>query len=165
MNTELWLDHNISSSNKHRKNAKDNRITDLVKNWTWQKTASGSNVESTKSTFYRNLTQQNKAWHESTRCIEQKSLIDHKPKMTRRYDGKHVNIASFVIRFQTQQKKQSMAEILICRPLCELDALTTEQCMTNQAYLRQDGMFMKLSMARSKAQHVWINYNKLGKFE
>ena len=56
-----------------------------------------------------------------------------------------------------------MAEILICRPLCELDALTTEQCMTNKAYLQQDGMFMKLSMARTIAQHVWINYNKLGK--
>ena len=56
-----------------------------------------------------------------------------------------------------------MAEIIICRPLCELDALTTEQCMTNQAYLQQDGMFMKLSMARTIAQHVWINYNKLGK--
>ena len=56
-----------------------------------------------------------------------------------------------------------MAEILICRPLCELDALTTEQCMTNQAYLQQDGMFMKLSMARTNAYHVWINYNKLGK--
>ena len=24
-------------------------------------------------------------------------------------------------------------------------------------------MFMKLSMARTKAYHVWINYNKLGK--
>ena len=58
-----------------------------------------------------------------------------------------------------------MAEIIICRPLCELDALTTEQCMTNQAHLQQDGMFMKLSMARTKAQHVWINYNKLGKNE
>ena len=56
-----------------------------------------------------------------------------------------------------------MAEILICRPLCELDALTTEQRMTNQAYLQQDGMFMKLSMARTNAYHVWINYNKLGK--
>ena len=53
MNTELRLDHNISSSNKHDKSAKDNRITDLVK------------------------------------------LLD-------------------------------MAEIIICRPLCELDALTTE---------------------------------------
>ena len=37
-----------------------------------------------------------------------------------------------------------MAEILICRPLCELDALTTEQCMTNQAYLQQDDMFMSM---------------------
>ena len=31
MNTELWLDHNITGSNKHDKSAKDNRITDLVK--------------------------------------------------------------------------------------------------------------------------------------
>ena len=31
MNTELWLDHNITSSNKHGKSAKDNRFTDLVK--------------------------------------------------------------------------------------------------------------------------------------
>ena len=54
--TELRLDHNISSSNKHGKSAKDNRITDLVKNWTWQKTASGSNVQSMISTCYRNLT-------------------------------------------------------------------------------------------------------------
>ena len=56
-----------------------------------------------------------------------------------------------------------MAEILICRTLWELDALTTEQCMTTQAYLQQDGMFMKLSIARTIAYHVWINYNKLGK--
>ena len=69
MNSELWLVHNISSSNKHGKSAKDNRITDDVKNWTWQKTASGSNVQSTKSTCYRNLTWQNKAWYESTKCI------------------------------------------------------------------------------------------------
>ena len=46
----------------------------------------------------------NKAWNESNKCIEQKSLTDHKPKMTRRYDGNHVNIASFVNRFQTWQK-------------------------------------------------------------
>ena len=30
MNTEPWLDHNIISSNKHGKSAKDNRFTDLV---------------------------------------------------------------------------------------------------------------------------------------
>ena len=29
MNTELRLDHNITSSNKHGKSAKDNRFTDL----------------------------------------------------------------------------------------------------------------------------------------
>ena len=56
-----------------------------------------------------------------------------------------------------------MAEIIICRPLCELDTLTTEQRMTKQAYLQQDGMFMKLTMARTIAEHVWINYNKLSK--
>ena len=37
--------------------------------------------------------------------------------------------------------------------------------MTKQAYLKQDGMFMKLSMARASTQHVWINYNNLGKIE
>ena len=31
MNTELQLVHNISSSNKHGKSAKDYRFTDLVK--------------------------------------------------------------------------------------------------------------------------------------
>ena len=56
-----------------------------------------------------------------------------------------------------------MAEIIICRPLCELDAFTKQQCTTNQSHLQQDGMFMKLSMARTIGQHVWINYNKLGK--
>ena len=62
MNTELRLVHNIASSNKHGKSVKDYRFTDLVENWTWQKTASGINVQSTKSTCYRNLTWQNKAW-------------------------------------------------------------------------------------------------------
>ena len=56
MNTGLRLVHNISRSNKHGKSAKDYRFTDLVKNWTWQKSASDSNVQSTKSTFYKNLT-------------------------------------------------------------------------------------------------------------
>ena len=59
---EHWatLDHNITSSNKHGKSAKDNRFR-LSDYWTWQKTASGSNVQSTKSTCYRNITWQNKA--------------------------------------------------------------------------------------------------------
>ena len=37
--------------------------------------------------------------------------------------------------------------------------------MTKQGYLQQDGMFMKLYMARANSQHVWINYNNLGKIE
>ena len=69
MNTELRLDHNITNSNKHGKSAKDNRFTDLVKLLDMPETASGSNVQSTKSTCYRNLTWQNKAWKCSTKCI------------------------------------------------------------------------------------------------
>ena len=61
MNTELRLVHNITSSNKHGKSAKDNRFTDLEKLLDMSETASGSNVQSTKSTCYRNLTWQNKA--------------------------------------------------------------------------------------------------------
>ena len=56
MNTELSPEITRTSSNKHGKSAKDYRFTDLVKNWTRQKSASGSNVQSTKSTYYRNLT-------------------------------------------------------------------------------------------------------------
>ena len=37
--------------------------------------------------------------------------------------------------------------------------------MTKQAYLQQDGIFMKLTMARESSQHVWINYNNLDKIE
>ena len=37
--------------------------------------------------------------------------------------------------------------------------------MTKQSYLRQDGMFTKLTMARASTWHVWINYNNLGKIE
>ena len=101
MNTELRLDHTTTGTNKHGKSAKDISLTDLEKILDMAETASGSNVQSKQSTCYRNLTQQNKAWHESTKCIEQKFLTDDKPKRTRRYDDTHVNIASFVNRFQT----------------------------------------------------------------
>ena len=56
MNTELLLVHNISSSNKHGKSAKDNRFIDLVKLLDMAETTSGSNVQSTTSACYRNLT-------------------------------------------------------------------------------------------------------------
>ena len=54
MNTELWLDHNITGSNKYVKTAKDIRFTDLVKLLDMPETASGSNVQSRKSTCNRN---------------------------------------------------------------------------------------------------------------
>ena len=69
MNTELRLDHNITGSNKHGKSAKDNRFTDLVKLLDMAETASGSNVQSMISTWYRNLTWQNEEWQYSTKCI------------------------------------------------------------------------------------------------
>ena len=56
MNTELRLDHNITGSNKHGKSAKDIRFTDLVKLLDMAETASGNNVQNTKSTYYRKLT-------------------------------------------------------------------------------------------------------------
>ena len=56
MNTELWLDHNITGSNKHGKSAKDIRFTDLVKLMDMAETTSGSNVQCKQSTCYRNLT-------------------------------------------------------------------------------------------------------------
>ena len=45
-----------TGSNKHGKSAKEIRFTDLVKLLDMAETASGSNVQSTKSTCYRNLT-------------------------------------------------------------------------------------------------------------
>ena len=55
MNTELWLVHTTADSNKHGKSANDNRFTDLEKLLDMAETASGSNVQSTKSTCDRNI--------------------------------------------------------------------------------------------------------------
>ena len=137
MNIELSPEITRTCSNTHGKIASYN-------NSDFAEITSRCNVQSYQTTCYRNLSWQTKAWHESTKGIDQNTLTDHKPKRTRKYDGTHVNIASFVNRFT----KQSMALIKLRRHLRDLDALTTEQCMTNQAYLQQDGMFMKLSMAR-----------------
>ena len=69
MNTKLRLNHTRAGSNKHGKSAKDISFTDLVKILNMAETASGSNVQSTKSICYRNLTWQNKAWKYSNKCI------------------------------------------------------------------------------------------------
>ena len=71
------------------------------------------------------LIMETKAWNEPTNCIEQKSFTDHEPKRIRRYNGTHVNMASFVNRFS----KQDMAGTTISRHVGELEPLTTEQYM------------------------------------
>ena len=69
-----------------------------------------------------NLTWQKKAWNETTKCIEQQSLTDHEPKRNRRYDGTHVNMASYIT-------DSYMAGTTISRHVGELEPLTTEQYM------------------------------------
>ena len=83
---------------------------------------SGCNVQSYQTTCNRNLSWKTKAWHASTKDKEQKSLTDHEPKMIRRYDGTHVNIASYMT-------DSNMAGTTISRHLGELVPLTTEQYM------------------------------------
>ena len=63
-----------------------------------------------------------KAWHDTTKCIEQKSLTDHEPKRNVRYDGTHVNIASYMT-------DSNMTGTTISRHVGELVPLTTEHYM------------------------------------
>ena len=49
-----------------------------------------------KQHVYRNLSWQTKTWHDTTKFIEQKILSDHEPKRHRKYDGTHVNMASYI---------------------------------------------------------------------
>ena len=83
---------------------------------------SGCNVWSYQTTCYRNLSWQTKALHESTECIEQKTLTDHEPKGHKKYDGTHVNMASYMT-------DSYMAGTTISRHVGELEPLTTEQYM------------------------------------
>ena len=66
-----------------------------------------------------------KAWHESTNPIEQQSLTDQEPKRIRRYDGIHVNMASYMT-------DSNMAGTTISRHVDELEPLTSEQNMAWQ---------------------------------
>ena len=72
-----------------------------------------------------NLSWKTKAWHESTNCIEQESLTDQEPKGDRKYDGTHVNMASYMT-------DSNMAGTTISKHVCELEPLTTEQYMAWQ---------------------------------
>ena len=82
----------------------------------------GSNVQGYQTTCYSNLTWKKKAWHEFTNGIEQKSLTDHEPKRHGKYDGTHVNMASYIT-------DSNMAGTTISRHVSELEPLTTGQYM------------------------------------
>ena len=89
---------------------------------TLQKIISGCNVQSYQTACYRNLSWQKKAWHDTTKCIDQMSCTDHEPKRIRKYDGTHVNRASY-------NTDSNMAGTTISRHVDELVPHTTEQYM------------------------------------
>ena len=88
MNTELSPEITRTSSKTHGKIANDNS-SDFAENDIRLQC-----LESYQTTCYRKLSWQTKAWNDTTKCIDQKSLTDHEPKEHRKYDGTHVNIAS-----------------------------------------------------------------------
>ena len=73
-----------------------------------------------QTTCYRNLSWQTKAWHDTTKFIEQDPFTDHEPKRMRKYDGTHVNIASY-------NTDSYVTGTTISRHVGELVPLTTEQ--------------------------------------
>ena len=116
MNTELSPEITRTCSKGHGKIAKSMDMAGIT---------SGCNVQSYQKTCYKNLTWQKKAWHESTNCIEQKSLTDNEPKGHIKYDGIHVNMAK-------DMTDSYMAGTTISRHVGELEPLTTEQYMAWQ---------------------------------
>ena len=159
MNSELRLNHNRTGSNKHGKSAKDISFTDLVKLLDMTETASGSNVQSKQSTCYRKLRQQNRAWHESTKCIEQKFLTDHEPKWHRRYNGAHVNIASFINSFRLSRKLEHGKTDI--KQACLRARCTYHKALHNKLSIHpasRHGI-----EARHGKKHSRINYNNIGK--
>ena len=65
-------------------------------------------------------------------------------KGTEKYDGTHVNMASYIT-------DSNIAGTTISRHVCELEPLTTEQYMAWQVNQQKEGMFVKLSMARTSS--------------
>ena len=72
------------------------------------------------------------------------SFFDHEPKRIRKYDGTHVNMASYMT-------DSNMAGTTLSRHVGEIEPLTTEQYMAWKGNQNQQGMFMKLSMARTSS--------------
>ena len=65
------------------------------------------------------------AWMDRSLHVEQKSLTDQEPKRHRKYDGAHVNMASYMT-------DSYMAGTTISRHVGELEPLNTEQYMACQ---------------------------------
>ena len=59
------------------------------------------------------------------------SFSDHELKRIRKYDGTHVNMASY-------NTDSNMAETTISRHVGELEPLTTEQCMEEKVTNSED---------------------------
>ena len=88
MNTELSPEITRTCSNTHGKIASNNNSNFAENNIRLQCLELSNNM-------LQELIMEKKAWHESTKPIDQKSFTDHKPKRIRKYDGTHVNIASY----------------------------------------------------------------------
>ena len=113
MNTELSPEITRTCSNRHGKMANNNSFRLCRNNIRLQCLELSNNM-------LQDLIIQRKAWHDTTKCIEQKSFTDHKPKGHRKYDGTHVNMASYMA-------DSYMAETTISRHVGELIPLTIEK--------------------------------------
>ena len=113
MNTELSPEINRTCSKGHGKIANNNSFR-----------LSRNNIRLQCLELSNNMLQEiimtKKAWHDTTKCIEQKSFTDHELKRIRRYDGTHVNMASYMTY-------SYMVGTTISRHVGELEPLTTEQ--------------------------------------
>ena len=83
---------------------------------------SGCNVWSYQTTCYRNLTWQTKAWQANTKDKEQSSLTELIPKINRKDDRIHANMAN-------DMTDSNMAGTTISKHVGELVPLTTEHYM------------------------------------
>ena len=119
----------------------------LSENTNMPKSTSGRNVQSKQTTCYRNISQQTMAWNESTKYIDPKSLTDHEPKRHRRYDGTHVNIASFINSFRLRRKTEHDINRFMITTLRA--HATHHKALHEKTSQQQEDMFKKLTMARA----------------
>ena len=125
MNTELSPEITRTCSKGHGKIANTNISQTWQKSLDMAEITSGCNIQSYQTTCYRNLSWQTKAWHDTTKCIEQKYLTELIPKINRKHGSIHANMAN-------DMTDSDMAGITISRHVGELEPLTTEQYMAWQ---------------------------------